>query len=693
MRIATILLLALSTPLFAATDDPFNFEFTEIADDVWMGERLDSSRFPVMGNTIFVITDEGVVVYDGGGAAKMAEQVIAKIRSLTDTPVTHVITSHWHGDHNFGVYRFGEEFPNVTFIAHRFTNDMMHSPRLRYIDGNKTFATNNRERFQEIVDTGIDAEGNAVSDADRRDYQSIIDDLPAVDAEFQRLRVTPATLVIDDEFALELGGRVIELKNLGHANTAGDLVMWLPQERIVATGDIVVLPSPYAFNVPPRPWAQTLRNLKALDFKTLVPGHGAPQQDTQYVDLLIEVAEDIADQRDALLAGGMAMEEVAVALDFGAFEERFTGGDENLFIYYDAYFVQPFRAAAMKALTGEDMVPLVKADVIPFDDKQWTFDAERVEVVDYLGREAFRIMGGSAVLKEQRFTNAVVEFDIAANADRTFAGLEFRRQDEFGYEHFYIRPHQSGNPDANQYTPVIGGVSGWQLYHGAGYGVPVEYKVDEWMHVKIVFANSRADVYIDSDEPVLRVDSLKREVQSGDVALSVGNFAPAYFSNFTIMALPEAFELPSRGPVTMNMPAGRVLSWQVTNSPNDDSSWADFRAEDSGILNLANAITDDTSSNTMVARFVVESDGERTKELDFGYSDSAAVYLNGTLVYKGDNTYQSRDYRYLGTIGLFDTVVLPLKAGRNDIRIAVTEQFGGWGVMAEFADIDGITIP
>ncbi len=69
-----------------------------------------------------------------------------------------------------------------------------------------------------------------------------------------------------------------------------------------------------------------------------------------------------------------------------------------------------------------------------------------------------------------------------------------------------------------------------------------------------------------------------------------------------------------------------------------------------------------------------------------------AVYANGTLLYSGNNRYMSRDYRYLGTIGLFDTVNLPLEAGRNEIWIAVTESFGGWGIKAQFDDLDGIVV-
>jgi len=76
------------------------------------------------------------------------------------------------------------------------------------------------------------------------------------------------------------------------------------------------------------------------------------------------------------------------------------------------------------------------------------------------------------------------------------------------------------------------------------------------------------------------------------------------------------------------------------------------------------------------------------KQLNFGYSDTAAVFVNGALVYKGDNTYMSRDYRYLGTIGLFDSVALPLKSGENEVWIAVTEAFGGWGIMGQLVDLE-----
>ena len=124
----------------------------------------------------------------------------------------------------------------------------------------------------------------------------------------------------------------------------------------------------------------------------------------------------------------------------------------------------------------------------------------------------------------------------------------------------------------------------------------------------------------------------------------------------------------------------------------DSQQWTAIDAESSGITNLASVPMETVGKNTRFARLQINSDQRQLKQLKIGYSDSAKVFVTGELQYAGDNTYQSRDYRYLGTIGLFDTVVLPLNAGENEILIAVSEAFGGWGVMAELENLEGIRI-
>ena len=695
--IGLIIYFIISFTLTAKDTGPFSFEFEELADGVWAGVRADGPRFPVMGNVTFVISDEGVVVFDGGGMPAMSEQVIAKIKSLTTRPVTHVVTSHWHGDHNFGIFRFAEEYDDVTFIAHEFTREVFNSTRINYIDRELGYVEQNLAEFQKIVATGEDSQGNKRSEIDRQIYKQIIADGEMIDREFLRAKLTPPDIVFRDRFTIKSGNRDIELLHLGHGNTEGDIVMWLEKERIIATGDIVVLPSPYAFNAPPRSWIETLERIKALNYKALVPGHGPVQKNHDYVDLLIKSVTSIADQRDRLLADGVAHEEIEKTLDFSPFEEQFTGGDPYKTIFYNAWFTTPLRKAAIKVLSGERMVTPPPPISLDFTDEKWVIKANESQVVEHLGRPSLRLKGGTATVADLDLKNAMIEFDLAVTGERGFAGLMFRIQDDANYEHFYIRPHQSGKPDANQYTPVFNGVSGWQLYHGEDYATPQDYETNEWINIKVLYAGNKAQVFINSDEPVLHIQDLKRSDFNGSIGVNAANFVAVHFSNFKYTKLANAYQIPE---ATKPSPADNddmITSWEISDSFAENlltdkesfrrimkqRQWQSLTSEDTGITNLARVAQRRNDANMVFAKYRFTSDSEQQYQLNFGYSDRAQVYVNGQLIYRGNNGYRSRDFRYLGTIGLFDSIVFTAQQGQNEIVLAVAEDFGGWGVMGE----------
>ena len=353
------------------------------------------------------------------------------------------------------------------------------------------------------------------------------------------------------------------------------------------------------------------------------------------------------------------------------------------------------------------LVNAVNAENYSFDSEQWLIEANEAQVMDYQGRKALMLKGGSAILKDLELTDGIIEFDISIGPERGFSGCRFRMHDADDFEHFYIRPHQSGNPDANQYTPVFNGISAWQLYHGAGYGVPVQYRYDEWMHVKLVFAESRAEVFIDSEVANLRIGELKRQVAAGRVGVDASNLAAAYFSNFEVSPLPQNYEFAELETVTIAQDETIVSSWLISDAFDSASldavqeleqqhkeirHWTPLEADPGGVTNLARVQGLGENRNTVFARLKITSDRHQIKALNFGYSDSVAVYANGVLLYQGNNGYRSRDYRYLGTIGLFDAVHLPLMPGDNEIWFAVTEAFGGWGIKAQFDDLQGIVV-
>ncbi|MCB1024197.1 MAG: hypothetical protein KDB79_07400 [Acidobacteria bacterium] len=348
------------------------------------------------------------------------------------------------------------------------------------------------------------------------------------------------------------------------------------------------------------------------------------------------------------------------------------------------------------------------AQVIPFDSERWNIQAKESKVVDYLGQKSLYLKGGTAVLKDVEFTNGVIEFDIAFSAKRTFSGAMWRIQDEDNFEEFYLRPHQSGNPDANQYQPVFNGIAAWQLLYGERYSAPVKYDFDQWMPVKIVVSGENAEVYIkDMATPALSIGKLLREIKPGGVGVNVGNFAYSYFANFRVTPMNDPPQLKGKALPPETVPAGTVMTWMVSNTidgktldskyqltPADKNAlnFKQLAAEDNGTANLSRIQGPGKDKNTAFAKLTIRSDIEQIKKVKFGFSDSVRVYFNDRLIYGGSDIYESRDYRFLGTIGLFDELYLPLKKGDNELWFAVTENFGGWGIKAMFEDMSGIRI-
>src|SRR4030095_511817 len=94
----------------------------------------------------------------------------------------------------------------------------------------------------------------------------------------------------------------------------------------------------------------------------------------------------------------------------------------------------------------------------------------------YKGKECFLLKSGAIILKNAELRDGTIEADISFPQQRNFPGIAVRMQGLKNSELFYVRPHQSGNPDATQYTPVFNGSAAWQLYYGEGYGGAFPFK-------------------------------------------------------------------------------------------------------------------------------------------------------------------------------------------------------------------------
>ncbi|MEL6916915.1 MAG: hypothetical protein AAFO99_04205 [Bacteroidota bacterium] len=330
-----------------------------------------------------------------------------------------------------------------------------------------------------------------------------------------------------------------------------------------------------------------------------------------------------------------------------------------------------------------------------FQSDAWEIQAKKHQFKKYKGQQALYLENGKARLKNSSFKEGIIEYDVSFTGKRNFVGVHFRIQDTLNYEEYYLRPHQSGNEDSMQYTPVINGDAGWQLYTGEGHWAAFAYRFGEWMHVKLNVSGGRMDVFIDDMEtPILHVDELKLKPTAG--ALGFGTFlGDAYYANLSYREL-ENPALVTTTTKTRVAEKGTILDWEVSNafasekiksilalSDLDLGTYRKIKPEPSGTVNLSTVSPISEATNTVVARFSVQSDSDQIKELQFGYSDIVTVFVNGTPVYSGNNSFRTRDYRYLGSLGYFDAIYLNLKKGANEIAFAVTERMGGWGIKAK----------
>ena len=340
--------------------------------------------------------------------------------------------------------------------------------------------------------------------------------------------------------------------------------------------------------------------------------------------------------------------------------------------------------------------------VVPFNSARWKITGQEAVQEEYQGKQCLKLTNGRAVLQDAAFKNGIIEFDIAVTQARYFPGMGFRTQDENNTEEFYLRPHQSGNPDALQYYPEYNGDGAWQLYYGDGFNNPHRILFDRWMHVKLLVKDTAAEIYLDNETtPALFIKKLYRPVAAGMIMLENVWLVAARYADFTYTATDNVTLANKPQPYPPLQP-GTVTTWQVSTAFDEATivdkpllsavntrslGWQTLPTDGRGVADLSKLAGTKQGANTVFAKLVVESDKVQVKKLSFGFSDRVRVYCNGKLLYSGEDVFQSRDYRFLGTIGYWDAVYLDLKKGKNEVWIAVSEDYGGWGVMAKLEDL------
>jgi cyclase len=286
------------------------FKFQKVADDVYYASGGNGSNHPI------IVNDHDVVLVDDAGTPAATRDLLQDLKLITDKPVRYVVNTHFHLDHTAGNHEFG---PEVAIIAHEsvraalLSSDLLaRNPNLRDVQRNAALI----ESLPSQIAAEQDAGKKATLEKQLADAQSLREQL-------KEIKPTPPNETFTSKMVLHDGSREIQLLFLGRGHTAGDIVVYLPKERILCSGDLVTSNVAYMGDAFFSDWVATLDELKKLDFTLVLPGHGRPMEGEAQATAFQGYITDLMKQVGALRSQGVSPEDAAKRVDLTAYQKSF----------------------------------------------------------------------------------------------------------------------------------------------------------------------------------------------------------------------------------------------------------------------------------------------------------------------------------------------------------------------------------
>ena len=314
ISLSALLLLNISSAQEIITTDSHNLEV--VADGVYFA--TGNGTLYTMSNALIIVRDEDVVVVDSHITPAAGRALLDSIAVVTDKPVTTLINSHFHYDHANGVPAFGD----IQIIGHEYTRAKLTGDPMN----EQTFVASLARFDRTLAD--LESRLDAAAGDERGEIQTQLEFWRAHVSAQGEIDPVPPTVSMSDRMTLYRGGREIQIHFFGRAHTGGDVGIYLPAEKILFTGDMLLGGISYMGDGFVSDWAQTLENLKQLDFELILPGHGPGFRDFERIDNVQAYYRDLTEAVIDMKTRGLTAAETAARVDLRAHAE--TLGVRNL---------------------------------------------------------------------------------------------------------------------------------------------------------------------------------------------------------------------------------------------------------------------------------------------------------------------------------------------------------------------------
>ena len=312
----------------SAADYPsiLTYRTVKVAEGVYAFITPEERSSFQAGNSVAIVGDDGVLVFDTGNVPSATRRQIADIRRLTSKPVRWVVNSHWHPDHTLGNAEYRTAFPGVTVIGTSATRSGILERVPTYVEQMRSFAPIDSVMRLRLA-TGRLRDGSAMPDTVRLVWGLTTRDYAEFMKEVVHTAPSAPDLVFDDSITISLGTRRVQIVRPGRGNTAGDAFLFLPEERVLLTGDLVTVPCPFPGTAYFSDWIRSLDALEARRATTIVPGHGDVQHDYAYLGVVRELLAFTLERARDAVKRGTSVEELQKQIDFAPFVARLAADD------------------------------------------------------------------------------------------------------------------------------------------------------------------------------------------------------------------------------------------------------------------------------------------------------------------------------------------------------------------------------
>lgn len=265
---------------------PKLFDFEKAAEGVFLARAKPQTL--VNSNAVIFENETDLLIVDAHSKPSAAAALVRQIRAeVSPKPVRYVVATHFHWDHTQGLPAYRREYPRADVISSAAARKMMDSETLPRLKAQLETIGRQAEEYRASARRAKGTEEKAEFESMAREAEEYV-------REMREFPLELPSVTLDRDLTLHGKTHDLHICFRGRAHTAGDIVVFSPQKRVIASGDILHASAPFIGDGYPLEWPRTLLHLAELPFDTFCGGHGAVQRDRRILYQMANYIEEIS---------------------------------------------------------------------------------------------------------------------------------------------------------------------------------------------------------------------------------------------------------------------------------------------------------------------------------------------------------------------------------------------------------------